>query len=1017
MTVLCLQKTPFDNFEWFHGLRDGMTITEVLRHVRAPRQVWTHGRATVGGVPVPRGWWGRVRVKPAAQLSVTVVPKGGGGGGGGKDIITTIGTLALIAGAAFVSAGALAPVFGAAFAAGTFGAQAAALGFTVVGQLALNALAPPPVAPNVDNNASFAAREIAGVTGNPLGRREYLPRVLGTMRASPPHVMWPYTELVDGEVVANAMFGLAGQHEIADIRLAGAPVEDFDGVTIQTRQGIDDDSLVDLFGYGSAVEQSVSEALTEWQLQAADGQTDWTVDQVTPSNSYPKWKSFKTRGQADRVDMRLFWPSGILFNNTNAGAQMMVFQFRLAGSSTWLNGPELWWSDRHASSQQQRQHVRLIWEEAPLGLVSQNNDTWAWAAYGDTPESFQWKPESYFAPASGYYAENVGISEDGFVVYLDPAIYPKGQYEVRIKRGLQISRNSWTVATYSWSGGTARWYDTISTSAPWLATNNQDDQAGPVILETFLTRSDEYPINQKNLTLIAVRAVGVRIDQLSALFTSIVPARDKLIYNFDTTVENWTVSGATNTVSNSILTHTGNGADPLMVSPAGLNLDGAKFDRIRVRIRRTAGSAWDGFVFWDVGSGLNFSKNVQIAEPDGLSDGFVIAEWDMTDTTGTGADWSGSQIERFQIQFGGGSSDAFEIDYIAVGVADASDWQVLPTKNPAALYRHVLTSKLNTRPLPQSAIDDVELGDWYEQCLDRGYECNAVIQNYSVDQTKQLIAAAGWALPQQGNLWGVIQERDLSAVGPTQTFTQRNTRGLTVEKAFADVPHAIVGEFFDQTDDYRPTEAVVYLPGYSALNATEFEVLRYDGITALDKVRDRIGLDIGQLLYRQQKYTFEADMAHLVSPRGSLVALSNDMLSQIYDSSRIWAVYNDGAGNITRLALDSTVTIKAVPKPFFAITDFFAETDVFGDSADSGIVVQKSDGTTVTLAIDETSDTDTVTLTTPLADDGTIVPSQLVCVGPLSREVRRCRILSIERVQDLMARITLVDEAPQLHTA
>lgn len=876
MSTVCLYSSPFDVAEWSHALQDGLSITGLLKQVGAPWQVWTHGQASVGGVPVPRDWWDRVKVKAGAVLTVRVVPKGSGGGGGSKDIITTVGTLALIAGAAFISAGALAPLgatLGFSLAAGSFGAQAVALGFSVVGQLALSALAPPPVAPNVNEGANLAAREIAGVTGNPLGRREYLPRVLGTMRASPPHVMWPYTELVDGEVVANALFGLAGKHEIADMQISGASVDDFEGLTIQTREGHDSDAAITLFNGKSAVEQSVSETLSEWQLQTASGQTDWTVDQDTPSNSYPKWKGFKTRGLADQVDIRLFFPSGILSQNENRGLLPMVLQFREAGSSTWLNGPELWWSDPNAKPGQKRQHIRLIWQAAPLGITSSNADTWARVAYGDTPQAFQWKPESYFDNGVDLLAANVGITSDGFDIYLDPATYPKGQYEVRLKRGLQINYTSWTFATYVWSGGTSRWYDTISSSAPWDATNNQDDQAGTVLVETFLTRSNDYPVNQQGLTLVAVKAIGVRIDQLSALFTSIVP------------------------------------------------------------------------------------------------------------------DWTGAA------------------------------WVEAATANPASLYRHVLLSSLNSKPLPADVINDTELADWHDNCVTQGYECNAVIQNYSVDQTKQLIASAGWALPQQSDKWGVIQERDLSAQNPRKIYTQRNTRSFAVEKSFSDLPHAIVGEFFDETDDYKLTETVVYLPGYSALNATLFETVKYDGITSLARVRDRIGLDIGQLIHRQKRYVFEVDMAHLVSARGALVGVSNDMIGSIYDSARIVSVLTDGGGDITGFTLDSTVSIVAAPLDLFAVDDVFALADIFADSATSGVALQLDDGTTLTLEIAEVADTDTLTLTTPLTDPGTLVPGLLAAVGRLDREVLRCRIFSIERVQDLMARLTLVDEAPQLHAA
>ena len=415
-----------------------------------------------------------------------------------------------------------------------------------------------------------------------------------------------------------------------------------------------------------------------------------------------------------------------------------------------------------------------------------------------------------------------------------------------------------------------RFYDTISASAPFLAGNNQDDHAGPVVVETFLTRSDDYPFTQADLTLIAVRAVGVRVDQISALFTSIVP------------------------------------------------------------------------------------------------------------------DWTGSA------------------------------WVDAATNNLASLYRDVLVSDLTSKPLPLAVLDDDEMTSWHGNCASKGYECNASVQGYSVDQVKQLVASAGWALPQQSEKWGVIQERDLSGEAPAQLFTQRNTRGFSVENSFADLPHAIVAEYFNQDNDYKPGERIVYFPGYNALNATLFETVRYDGNTDGGKVAARAGLDRDQLLYRQRRITFDADMAHLVSPRGTLVAVSNDTLGRIYDAARITSVTTSGS-NITGLVLDCEVNIEAAPLDIFAPDDIFAEPEIFADSATSGMTIQKDDGTTVTLEIDETADTDTVTLTTPLPDPGTITPGLTVAVGRLDREHLRCRILGIDRVKDFNARITVVDEAPQIH--
>ena len=1021
MTAVFVHDTPFTAARPFQALPGGLSISALLDLVKAPAAVHVYGQVDVCGVPVPRGWWSNVKVKADAWVTVRVVPRGGGGGGGGKQIIGTLATIALLVGATAITAGAFGPaglgIAGGLFASGSLSAYALAAGVSVVGQLALSALAPPPVSPSLSGGGAPAAREIAGVTGNPLSRRDYLPWVAGTMRASPPHLMFPYTELVDGEVVANAMVGLAGQYVVEDIQLAGAPIGDFDGVDYQVST---DGSLISLFDYGSAVEQPVNEALSEWQLQTETGKTDWTLDQTDPSKSYPNWKTFKTRGAADRVDIRLFWPSGILSQNANAGAQMMAMQFRLAGSGTWINGPEFWWSDRFAKQTQKRQHIRLNWQAAPAGIGATNDDTWAWVAYGATPQAWQWKPDSYFAPASGLYAANVNVTDDGFEIFLDPAVFPKGQYEVRLKRGLQIGRVHWSKVTYVFASDASRtrWYDSMTASSPFRAANNMDDQTGPCIIETFLSHSDEYPVNQGNLTVIAVRARGVRIDQVSALFTCIVPARDAYFWNFKRGLEGWDVSQASGaSQAGSSLVWDPGAADEKIYSPV-MNIDGGVFNTVRFRIKEVVPSTtFQGVLRYSTPAHSFSMAYRQVIDESLLVTGeWVEFELDMTSLDAGGTDWTDSIITQLRLDLDDDGTGSYEIDWIAVSVAEGDDWQPAPTRNPASLYRYVLTSDLNARKVKPYGINDAVLQEWHGHCATEGYECNAAIQGGTgIMQQLQIIAAAGWALPQRSATWGVVIEKDMSGESPQQLFTQRDTRNLVIEKTFAGLPHAIVGTFLDETDDYREAEEIHYLPGWTPLTATEFQTIPYDGLTATAAVRARLKLDAGQLLYRQQRYTFEADIAHLGVGRGALVALSYDTLGSMYDAARIIEVLDDGAGNITGFRLDAVVNIEPSPASFFAISDFFAVTDFFGETAASGVTVQRIDGSTVTLPIEEIAATDVVTLTTPVIGAGAFVPGLTAAVGRMHREVRRCKVFSIERVADNHARMTLIDEAPQLH--
>jgi hypothetical protein len=141
-------------------------------------------------------------------------------------------------------------------------------------------------------------------------------------------------------------------------------------------------------------------------------------------------------------------------------------------------------------------------------------------------------------------------------------------------------------------------------------------------------------------------------------------------YGFDTDAdpEGWTGLNATNVVAGGSLTHTASANDPILVSPSGLALDGSVYPVIRMRLRRLAGSDFEGTIFWSTGSGINYSKSVTMSAPAGIDGGFVVVEWDMSTAAGTGDDWVGSTIDQFQIHLGAtaDADESFAIDWIAL---------------------------------------------------------------------------------------------------------------------------------------------------------------------------------------------------------------------------------------------------------------------------------------------------------------------------------------------------------------
>lgn len=127
------------------------------------------------------------------------------------------------------------------------------------------------------------------------------------------------------------------------------------------------------------------------------------------------------------------------------------------------------------------------------------------------------------------FASHVNIIDDGVEMFLDPATFPKGEYEVRVKRGWAGANDDFDKDSYVYNGSavTASFFDHFSDGGTHKIRQNQGTTTSETFLESFATVSDDYPfhasIHQKGVAMIAVRAPSVTLESLSAIFHSIVP--------------------------------------------------------------------------------------------------------------------------------------------------------------------------------------------------------------------------------------------------------------------------------------------------------------------------------------------------------------------------------------------------------------------------------------------------------------------------------------------------------------
>jgi hypothetical protein len=517
--------------DWFSPARSvtvpgNATLADIVALAEVPRWIAECGEVAINGHVVHRKFWRLVRPKDGSIVTVYPPTLHGGRDSSSKQVLTIVATIALIAGTAFIGAGGLAALgassalFGAT---GSLTAYAAAA-FGIAGQLALTALAPPPVAAN-NRSRNFKPETVAGITGNPIQPFEYLPKVIGNFTISPPFVMQPYSLLEDGVVTVYAIVGLAGYTAINRVMINGVDIDEFPDVEYETREGGSGSSTALTLVTQSGTEAQ-GEALSDYDLQEVSGNLQLLVNQSVPSESLSAYHQFQTVGAVDEAILRLAFPAGVYYRPGDEQRAFMPFriEFKLATSSTWIKGPEFLISPLDAFSKPLRQRVRIVFGAMP-GSSAPTSSYPCFVAYGYTGnQSYNWQANSYFRQTGTLKpANNVQVDRDGINIYLSGATFPAGKYDIRIRRGTCVDLPSFSSTAYSYNGdtGKARFFDEWIDGGLYKVRIPQQKMIGTAQVETFTCIKDTHPIgNTTDLCLIAVKARKTKIGSIAGEFTS-----------------------------------------------------------------------------------------------------------------------------------------------------------------------------------------------------------------------------------------------------------------------------------------------------------------------------------------------------------------------------------------------------------------------------------------------------------------------------------------------------------------
>lgn len=311
---------------------------------------------------------------------------------------------------------------------------------------------------------------------------------------------------------------------------------------------------------------------------------------------------------------------------------------------------------------------------------------------------------------------------------------------------------------------------------------------------------------------------------------------------------------------------------------------------------------------------------------------------------------------------------------------------------PPDLFRHVLQGPANARPVADSGIDLAGLQDWWTYCVANGFKFNQVLTSVgSVYDKLADIASAGRAVVTFVNgKWGVAWDRPDDPI--VQHFTPRNSWGFQLQRAYAQQPHGWRVSFINEENGYTQDERIVYDDGYSAANATLFEGLEFPGVTDPDLIWKQGRFHIAQSRLRPEKISLSVGWEHLVCTRGDRVKVSHDVLLIGLAAGRVKTV----VGQL--VTLDEVVTLEA-GKTYgvtFRIPD---------------------DARSVTRAVDGAMAAGDYTQLTLVGDLSAIAAGNLFAFGETERESAVYRVQGIAHQKDLIATLTLVDDAPEVSQA
>ena len=549
MSVIAIHRDIFSISPHIYDLPEGETLADMAQRVNSLPDGWPRHESDaicVNGQVVPQNMWGYVKPKALAASGVRTevtfhAPPMGGDSNAGKQILGTIASIALVAASGGIGNLVLTSLSQSGMAVGraTLLGRLAAVATLAAGSFVLNKLAPSPSIPGADDSAAEPLGS-AAAQGNVIEPNGSLARVIGTRKVFPGFVTEPFTYYDGDDEVVEVVGALAGPHKMESIRIGDSLIDDLPGVEYEVREGWPGQDRLSIIDRYARTRQVNSELRGHTVNEDDKNQLETNTGDIL--DALPQAKIVTTRSGQDAFWIGLNLPQGLFLNQNSSKLLRVPLRMRIRerGTTTWRNLPELHFMATRIG--EIRATIRFAWRDTIVNTSAAATRGWAEARIfspGQTisPTTDDWVADSYFDADTGgdHYVTsdnsgstdviNVVMGSDYAEIQLAEGDFPKGAYEIEIKRGYAFRDDQYNSSNYQISGSVRDpfWYEGDGAERIYQSKEDMSDRL--FIVRTNAIR-DETPVLKGNVALIAIRARNANLEDISVMASGYVPDWD-----------------------------------------------------------------------------------------------------------------------------------------------------------------------------------------------------------------------------------------------------------------------------------------------------------------------------------------------------------------------------------------------------------------------------------------------------------------------------------------------------------